>query len=84
MATRDPVPQSRGTGYRVVTAMATTPGRAARIALGLVLIVVGAIVGDGWGTVLGVVGLVPIAAGLMNVCLVAPLFGQPVRARDLQ
>lgn len=85
MATRNTVPQSHGTGYTVVQAMSTNAGRAARIVVGLIFVAVGwGIVGGWWGALIGVVGLVPIAAGLMNVCLVAPLFGQPLRASDLQ
>ena len=46
---------------------------------------VGALLGGGWWA-LAVVGLVPLAAGVLDVCLANVLFGQPlsgqvVRAR---
>jgi hypothetical protein len=31
--------------------------------------------------VLSVIGLVPLFAGIANVCLLAPLMGQPFKAR---
>lgn len=52
-------------------------GRLARIAAGIVLIVIGASLG-GAGWILAVVGLLPIAAGVFNVCLIAPVLGAPV------
>ena len=51
-------------------------GRIARAVAGLVLIGIGAGLGGLWW-VLAVVGLVPLAAGLFNFCLVAPLFHAP-------
>ncbi len=53
-------------------------GRSLRIAAGLVLVVVGAVLGGPWW-VLAAVGLVPIAAGVFNFCLVAPFVGAPLR-----
>ncbi|MBW4029754.1 MAG: DUF2892 domain-containing protein [Acidobacteria bacterium] len=58
--------------------MSTTLGRSIRVVAGLVLIVLGFVAGGGWIT-LSIVGLVPLAAGLMNVCLLAPLMGQPFK-----
>ncbi|MGZ8438762.1 MAG: YgaP-like transmembrane domain [Candidatus Limnocylindrales bacterium] len=59
-----------------VTFMNSTAGRAARILAGLALMVVGlAVVGGTGGVVLAVVGLVPLGAGLANVCLFGPLLG---------
>jgi hypothetical protein len=44
----------------------------------LILIALGIWVVSGtWGWVLIVVGLVPLAAGLFDFCLFAPLFGLP-------
>ncbi len=57
--------------------MASGVGRATRIVAGLVLIAVGIYVGGTWGIVLGVVGAIPLLAGVFNVCLFAPLFGAP-------
>lgn len=62
--------------------MSSATGRVLRIVVGLGLL--------GWGVflavaasmittgvILAVVGLVPLVAGLANVCLFAPLFGAP-------
>lgn len=67
--------------------MASSVGRGIRIIAGL------AIIAWGWtmrpetsGTVLMIVGLVPLAAGVFNVCLIAPIIGAPfsgARARLL-
>jgi hypothetical protein len=64
--------------------MASPAGRIARIVAGIVLIVVGLVAGGGW-IALSVVGLVPLAAGAFDVCLLAPLFRLPFvgsRIRD--
>ncbi len=58
--------------------MSTGLGRSIRVAAGVVLIVLGFVGGGGWIT-LSIVGVVPLVAGLMNVCLLAPLMGQPFR-----
>jgi hypothetical protein len=56
--------------------MSTATGRAARIIAGIALIAIGASLGGAWW-ILAVVGLVPIAAGVFNVCLIAPLLKAP-------
>ncbi|MHB1089078.1 MAG: YgaP family membrane protein [Acidimicrobiales bacterium] len=58
--------------------MSSGTGRLLRIVAGIALIVIGLIAGGGWVT-LSVIGLVPLIAGLANVCLLAPLFGQPLK-----
>lgn len=59
-----------------VTFMSSPAGRAARVVAGLALIVIGlAVVGGTGGVILAVVGLVPLAAGMANVCLFGPLLG---------
>ncbi len=60
--------------------MQTPAGRLLRIVAGIVLIAVGAIfVQGGWGTVIAVIGLVPLIAGMVGICLVAPLAGYTLR-----
>ncbi len=54
--------------------MASTAGRVARIVAGVVLIVLGLV---GNTPVVAVIGIVPILAGVLDFCLLAPLFGQP-------
>lgn len=64
-----------------VTFMNSGTGRAARIIAALVLTVLGlAVIGGTGGIVLAVVGLVPLAAGLANVCLFGPLLGVDLHA----
>jgi len=59
--------------------MATAPGRALRIVLGLALIFWGWLFGT---PLLAAAGLVPLAAGVFNRCLLAPLIGAPFRGID--
>jgi len=59
--------------------MNTVAGRAVRIAAGLALIIGGLVAGGPAGWAVAVVGFVPLAAGLVNVCLFAPLFHAPFR-----
>ena len=60
--------------------MASPVGRGARIILGLVLIVLGfGVIGGTGGIALGVVGVVPIAMGVLNACILAPVFGCSLR-----
>ena len=57
--------------------MASPVGRGARIILGLALMILGfAVIGGTGGIIMGFVGLVPIALGVLNICLLAPFFGQ--------
>ncbi|XWX03721.1 YgaP-like transmembrane domain [Aggregatilineales bacterium SYSU G02658] len=64
--------------------MAGPVGRGARVVLGVVLIVLGlAVVGDTAGLILAAVGVVPILAGVFNVCLIGPIIGAPLSGKDL-
>ncbi|NWJ96518.1 MAG: DUF2892 domain-containing protein [Chloroflexi bacterium] len=64
--------------------MASPAGRIVRIIAGLVLISLGLVlVKDTTGWILAVVGLLPVAAGVFNFCLFAPLFGVPFGGNDL-
>ena len=63
--------------------MASTAGRITRIIAGVVLIVAGILVGGGWWA-LAVVGLVPLAAGILDVCVFAPLFRRPFNGARLR
>jgi hypothetical protein len=60
--------------------MASTAGRPIRVLAGVALIVVGGILGGGWWA-LAVVGLVPLAAGALDICLFNVLFGQPLSGK---
>jgi hypothetical protein len=62
---------------RLIQMLEGTNGRLARIVLGAILVGIGATLGGGWW-VLAVVGLIPIAAGLFDFCLLAPFFGDKI------
>jgi hypothetical protein len=58
-----------------VSFMRSAKGRALRIIAGGALIAAGIAIGGTGGTIVAVVGVVPLTAGAANVCLFAPLFG---------
>jgi hypothetical protein len=65
--------------------LASSAGRLVRAVAGLILIVVGiAVVGGTVGWILAVVGLVPLAAGVFDRCVFAPLFGLPFAGPSLR
>jgi hypothetical protein len=56
--------------------MQSWAGRLLRIVAGLALIGIGLFLIQGvWGYVVAVIGLIPLFAGAVGVCLLAPLFG---------
>ena len=61
-----------------VTFMSSPAGRAVRAVAGLAFIAWGVV--DG---ILALVGLVPLAAGVFNVCLLGPLFKAPFSGKTL-
>lgn len=67
--------------------MSSTAGRITRAVAGIVLIVVGLFVVHGTGgIILAVVGVLPLAAGVFDFCVFAPLFGAPIegsKAREM-
>ena len=65
--------------------LASSAGRVVRAVAGLALIVVGiAVVGGVVGWILVIVGLVPLAAGVFDRCVFAPLFGLPFAGPSLR
>ena len=65
-----------------VSFMKSPTGRALRIALGVLLMIVGINqVGGTLGLLVAAIGVVPIAAGVFNFCLAAPLFGYDINGR---
>ncbi len=65
--------------------MASSAGRVTRILAGLALIGAGwfAVRGTG-GTILAIVGLLPLVAGLFDFCVFAPLFGAPLSGQKIR
>lgn len=57
--------------------MATPMGRIIRIVAGATLIAIGIAMKSSGGYVLAVVGALPLAAGIFDVCIFAPLFKMP-------
>lgn len=59
--------------------MAATAGRITRVVAGLALIAWGTLgIGGTGGVIMAAVGAVPLAAGLFDFCVFAPLFGAPL------
>lgn len=68
-----------------VTFMASTAGRVTRILAGLALIAVGLMTMGGiGGYVVAAIGLVPLAAGIFDFCVFAPLFGGPFNGAEIR
>lgn len=61
---------------RLIELISSQPGRLARVVLGVALVAVG-LRSRGPRRVLAVVGLVPLAAGAGDVCVLGPLVGRP-------
>ncbi|MGC8781828.1 MAG: YgaP family membrane protein [Anaerolineae bacterium] len=59
--------------------MASTTGRAVRIVAGILLILIGLLLIKGTaGIIVAIIGLLPLAAGVFDFCVFAPLFGAPM------
>lgn len=58
--------------------LSSTAGRWTRSLLGVILVAAGIALG-GWGWALAVVGVVFVLVGVLDVCLLAPLAGKPLR-----
>ena len=57
-------------------------GRAIRVVAGLILVYLGFfVIGGNGGTIIGLVGIVPIVAGVANFCLLGPVFGVDLYGR---
>lgn len=65
--------------------MASPAGRGLRIVAGIALIALGILAIDGiGGIIVAVIGLVPLAAGVFDLCLIAPVFGAPLMGKDVR
>ncbi|MDX1582751.1 MAG: DUF2892 domain-containing protein, partial [Thermoanaerobaculia bacterium] len=63
--------------------MASPAGRGIRILTGLTMISAGIAKRDGAGAALAVFGLVPLFAGTLNICVLAPLLDVPFSGEDV-
>jgi hypothetical protein len=68
-----------------VSFLASTTGRIIRALAGLGLIVWGlAGLGGTTGTIVAVIGLLPLVAGLFDFCVFAPLFSAPMSGKKIR
>ena len=58
-----------------------TSGRLVRVLAGVVLVLAGLVLGGWYGITLAVLGLVPLVAGSLGACVVAPALRVPARER---
>lgn len=64
--------------------MASRTGRWLRIMTGAGMVLGGLASGTARGGVVALTGLVPLLAGALDVCLLGPLFGLPLRGVDIR
>jgi hypothetical protein len=65
--------------------MASMSGRIARVVAGVVLVLVGLfVIGDLIGWIVAVIGLVPLLAGIFDVCVISRLFGGPFSGEEIR
>lgn len=65
--------------------LATSTGRVIRIVAGVAIILIGYLWVDApWKYVLEAVGLVPIAAGVFDFCLISAATGHPFWGKDIR
>ncbi len=63
--------------------MTSNAGRAVRVVLGLVIMSLGLFVVQGTvGTIMAVVGLVPLSGGVFDFCLIGAAMGYPLKGVD--
>jgi hypothetical protein len=66
--------------------LATPAGRVLRVAVGLLFIAFGLSTRNSWASAIAwvVVGLVPLVAGLFDLCFLTALTGGPLRGEELR
>ncbi len=65
--------------------LASGGGRVTRIVAGIVLILAGLFaIGSAAGYIIALIGLIPLAAGIFDVCVFAPLAGLPFKGPALR
>ena len=68
----------------VVGFMASRTGRWLRIVTGAGMVLGGLASGTSRGAAVALAGLAPLIAGTLDLCLMAPLFGLPIRGEALR
>ncbi len=69
----------------LIAFLASSAGRITRAVAGIALIALGlAVIGDTTGIIVAVIGVVPLAAGVFDFCLFAPLFGAPLSGPQIR
>lgn len=64
--------------------MASRTGRWLRILAGAGLVLGGLSSGSSRGAVVALAGLGPLVAGALDLCLLGPLFGHPIRGAEIR
>jgi hypothetical protein len=65
--------------------LGSTAGRVTRAVAGVILIVVGLVlIKNVGGWIVAIIGLVPLAAGVFDLCVFAPLFKLPFNGAKLR
>ncbi|MBK7175958.1 MAG: DUF2892 domain-containing protein [Chloroflexi bacterium] len=65
--------------------MASSAGRIVRIVAGIALIAWGLMGLNGTvGIIVAIVGALPLLAGLFDFCVFAPLFGNPLKGKEIR
>jgi hypothetical protein len=68
-----------------VAFMASTTGRIVRVVAGIALVAWGVLgIGGTAGILVAVIGAVPLLAGLLDFCVFAPLFGNPLSGQKIR
>ena len=68
---------------KLVKFMTSGVGRVARLVLGLIIIGLGMFVVQGiLGTIMAVVGMVPVLGGIFDFCLIGFALGYPLKGKE--
>lgn len=69
----------------LISFLASKTGRIVRIVAGIALVAWGLLGLTGIaGIIVAVIGLVPLLAGIFDVCVFAPLFGNPFQGKEIR
>ena len=63
--------------------MASPLGRGGRVVIGVIMIVLGLMLGGAVGWIVAIAGLLPLALGVGNRCILAPFLHVPFKGSDL-